>query len=89
MCVCVWCTRTHSRMAFGPPCGVYVREVALLGAPGCVQTVVTEQRRQQQPGSGEERSGAMPRRFPLRDRRKGRKRQTEREGEKHGEGTLI
>lgn len=66
-------------MPIGLPCGVYAREVALLGAPGCVQTVVAELRRQQQPGSGEERSGAMPRRFPQRDRSKERMRQTERE----------
>lgn len=64
-------------------------EVALLGAPGCVQTVVTEQRRQhqQQSGSGEERSGAMPKRFPLREREKERDRQ-ERE-RKHREAMLV
>lgn len=43
-CVCLAGahTDTQMRVAFGPPCGVYVREVALLGAPGCAQTVVTE-----------------------------------------------
>lgn len=78
------CARTcrHMCVAFGLPCGEYVREVVLLGAPGCVQAVVTEYRQQQQhqSGSGEERSGAMPRRFPLRGWRKGRKRETERAG---------
>lgn len=31
---------THTRVcvSFGPLCGTYMREVALLGAPGCVQT---------------------------------------------------
>lgn len=63
---------THVNVSVGPPRGDSMREeVALLGAPGCGQTAVTEQRRRRrrrrQPDSGEERSGAMPRRFPLRE----------------------
>lgn len=62
---------TRVNVSVGPQRGDSMREeVALLGAPGCGQTAVTEQgrrRRRRQPDSGEERSGAMPRRIPQRE----------------------